>query len=132
MGSLYDLALAGSSTRAEAVLAGWTESDRLHIAFGNGLDYLFGVALFGTLSLACVWASQLHSPGSSLGIVLSWVAWVGVLLDIPENTSYLIMIRGTTEQPWPALFIACTAIRHAILIACIGYVLVRAVRPRAA
>lgn len=122
--ALYALVFAGTPERAAAVLGPWDESDRLWIAFANGLDYLFGVLLFGSVSLGCAYAA-LHAAEprrQSFGFALAWAAWCGVLLDVPENSSYLTMVRGTVSQPWPALALVSTSLRHLLLGACLVYI----------
>jgi hypothetical protein len=130
--ALYALVFAGTPERAAAVLGPWDESDRLWIAFANGLDYLFGVLLFGSVSLGCTYAAlrAAEPRRQSLGFALAWAAWCGVLLDVPENTSYLAMVRGTVSQPWPALALVSTSLRHLLLGTCLAYIGFNARSPR--
>ena len=80
------LVFSGDPAGADAVLATWSESDRLAIAFANGLDYLFGILLFGTLAIGCASAvPRAASPESHPGVFFVWLATLGVVLDIPEN-----------------------------------------------
>ncbi len=117
---LARLVLAGNPSRADAVLRSWSEADRLHIAFANGLDYLFGILLFGTLAMGCTWVGQ-RGPSSRVrraSVILVWLASLAVVLDIPENAAYLAMVHGDTKAPWPQLaVVACTA-RVAIFLLC--------------
>lgn len=83
--ALVRLVFAGSSGSADTLLESWSASDRLCIAFANGLDYLFGILLFGTLALGCVRAARrLSSPRlRSFSVVLVWLASLAVILDVP-------------------------------------------------
>jgi hypothetical protein len=124
--ALYALVFAGTPERAVAVLAPWNESDRLWISFANGLDYLFGVLLFGSLSLACSYTALHSARWQRFGSSLSWTAWCGVLLDLPENASYLAMVRGSVSQPWPALALVSTSLRHLLFVTCLLYIALNA------
>jgi len=129
--ALYALVFAGTPDRAMAVLGSWNESDRLWVAFANGLDYLFGVLLFGSLSLACTYAALRGGRWQRFGFALAWAAWCGVLLDLPENASYLAMIRGSVSQPWPALALVTTSLRHLLFVTCLLFIALNARPSRA-
>jgi len=130
--ALASLVFSGSPTRAEAILSTWSSSDRILIGFANGLDYLFGVLLYCTLAIGCTWAARLRpSPQpSAAGIVLVWLSILAVLLDIPENTSYLLMVYGNTSSPLPQVARATSIPRFAIFSLCTGYILLVAIRAR--
>lgn len=122
--ALYALVFAGTSERALAVLEPWNESDRIWIAFANGLDYLFGILLFGSVSLGCTYVAlrTARPRRQRLGFALAWAAWCGVLLDLPENAAYLAMVRGNVSQPWPALALVATFLRHLLLGTCLVFI----------
>ena len=117
------LVFAGDTARAEAVLATWSHSDRLAIAFANGLDYLFGLLLFGTLAIGCAAsAPEDASRQSRASGAFVWLATLGIVLDIPENTAYLQMILGDTGAPWPQLALATCVPRFGIFFLCVGFI----------
>ena len=117
------LVFAGTTERADAILETWNTSDRLSIAFANGLDYMFGILLFGTLAIGCARVARLsRSSRSRAGSILVWLASLAVVLDIPENAAYLVMIRGDTAAPWPQLAFAASAPRFAIFFLCATFI----------
>ena len=122
--TLFDLALAGSVARAEEVLSHWTERDRIHIAFVNGLDYLFGFVFFNTIALASVWAARAFRARAwtFLGLALAWLSWASVVLDVPENLAYLRMVFGTVDDPWPQVLRLCVVFRSCVFLIAVAYV----------
>lgn len=121
--TLVDLALAGTAPRARAVLSQWTEYDRVRVAFANGLDYLFGFVLFNTVGLACVWGTRVFRASALVGcgLLLAWLCWASVILDIPENISYLLMVFGTVAEPWPIILVACVVFRSTVFFMGVFY-----------
>ena len=118
------LVFAGSTARADTVLEAWTASDRLLIAFANGLDYLFGALLFGTLAIGCAWVGpQMRSSLSQAAPYLIWLATLAVVLDVPENAAYLVMVHGDTGSPWPQLALASSIPRFMIFFLCGAFVI---------
>lgn len=117
------LVFSGTTAGVDAILSTWSESDRLAIAFANGLDYLFGILLFGTLAIGC--AAVTREDGSvepRAGRVFVWLATLGVVLDVPENTSYLVMIFGDTSAPWPQVALVTCGPRFAIFFLCAAFI----------
>jgi hypothetical protein len=125
VGPLASLVTAGSPERAAAILTSWTMADRVLVGFIAGFDLLFGLAWTNTLGLGCVWAarrlhgSRMVARGAS---VLAWSCWVALLLDVPENVSYLVMVGGTVEQPWPLLCVLAAYLRVVISCAALLFV----------
>ena len=118
------LVFAGSTGRADAVLETWTASDRILIAFANGFDYLFGLLLFGTLAIGCAWVGpRMRSPLSRAARYLVWLATLAVVLDIPENAAYLVMVHGDTGAPWPQLALAASVPRFVIIFLCVAFLI---------
>jgi hypothetical protein len=122
-GDLPALVAAGSPARARAILGNWTELDRVHVAWKNGFDYFLMVSFSNALALVSIWASRQFSRPVlvSAGVVFAWLAWVSILLDVPENVAYLNMIRGSVEQPWPALAAGCFLLKSSFQVATVGY-----------
>jgi len=116
--SLTALAFSGSPEAAAQVLETWTSRDRIHIAFANGLDYLWGFLYANSMALACVWAGRLgEAPwwrGSAS--LLAWLSWVVAVLDVPENIAYYQMVRGVNRSPYPEILSSCVTIRTAIFV----------------
>lgn len=122
--SLARLALSGSPAAAESVLATWSATDRIHIAFANGLDYSWGLLYANSMALACVWAGRLGASRSwtATASVLAWLSWAVGVLDVPENVSYYQMVRGVNRSPYPEMLASLVAIRTAIFMAFLVFV----------
>lgn len=120
--ALVGLVFAGTTVRANSVLETWSASDRLAVAFANGLDYLFGILLFGTLALGCVWVATRRGASTSTAAILVWLASLAVVLVIPENAAYLMMVLGDTGAPWPQCAFAASVPRFIIFFACVGFI----------
>ncbi len=113
-----DLVLSFTSSRAIEALSTWTVEDRVRIAFVNGLDYLFGPLYANLLALGCIWAGRLRRDSTSrAGSAFAWVAWLVLLLDLPENVAYLNLVGGNCSQPWPLISGTCVLVRTALVIA---------------
>lgn len=103
LSGLAQLVMAGSVEGAKEVLSPWSATDRIYVAFIAGFDFLFGIVWANTMALTCIWAATKYRSSSvaSLGAPLAWLLWVAMILDIPENGGYLIMMAGPVEAPWP-------------------------------
>jgi hypothetical protein len=115
---LTALALSGSPESAATVLSTWTPTDRIHIAFANGLDYSWGFLYANTMALACVWAGRLSDSRwwTASASLLAWLSWLVAILDVPENISYYQMIRGLNRSPYPEVLASCVIIRTGIFL----------------
>lgn len=127
---LTALVLSGSPEAAAEVLSRWTPVDRIHIAFANGLDYLWGFLYANSMALACVWAGRLDAAPRwrKTASLLAWLCWVVAVLDVPENVSYYQMVRGVNRSPYPELLRACVAIRSVIFVLVVAFLDVALVR----
>jgi hypothetical protein len=124
--SLAALALAGSPAAAAAVLATWTSTDRIHIAFANGLDYLWGFLYANSMALACVWAGRLSDSRrwTTTASLLAWLSWVVAVLDVPENVSYYQMVRGVNRSPYPEMLASLVVTRTLIFVVFLAFLAV--------
>lgn len=97
--------LAGSPSRAEAVLTSWDPGVRAHAAFSLGFDYLFLLAYSTTIALACLWAAGVLKarawPLAALGAPLAWGQWLAALLDALENLALTVVLFTAPASPWP-------------------------------
>lgn len=125
---IVGLEVAGSVSAAKAVMAGWTDRDRIHAAFGTGLDYLFLLAYGNAVALACIWGRRVfrHEWLILLGGLLAWGAWAGAAFDAVENVGLLDMIRGPVEAPAPQLAAFCAYLKFALVYAGILYAMAAA------
>ncbi|MCL4261854.1 MAG: hypothetical protein KJ069_01495 [Anaerolineae bacterium] len=118
---------AGNVANAQMIIASWGEHGRLVAAFGLGLDFLYPLVYAAAISLACVWAAervQPKFPAAKWGIWLAWGAWLAALLDYVENVALVLLLFGSTAVLLPPLAFICAAIKFALVIAGIVYVLV--------
>ncbi len=117
-----ELVLSFTSSRATQALSTWSIDDRVRIAFINGLDYLFGPLYANLLALGCIWAGRLRGESKSwAGSAFAWLAWVVLLLDLPENVAYLNLVGGNANQPWPLISGACVLLRTALVVVVLGF-----------
>jgi hypothetical protein len=121
---LTALVLSGSPDAAARVLSTWTPTDRIHIAFVNGLDYAWGFLYANSMALACVWAGRLGDSRwwTTSASLLAWLSWLVAVLDVPENISYYQMVRGSNHSPYPELLVSCVTIRTAIFVLVLAFV----------
>ena len=115
--SFSEFTASGSPERAAAILEEWSVRDRTHVAFVSGFDFLFGPLYANLLALASIWASRVFRRPAyvELGIAFAWIAWLVLLLDIPENLAYFNMARGLVDTPWPQISAACVKSRTVIV-----------------
>lgn len=123
--SLAALVLAGTSASAGEILSQWSYTDRICIAFVAGFDFLFGVVWTNTMALACIWVSRRVASVrlASFGGPLAWLLWVAMVLDVPENGAYFLMVLGSVAQPWPAMTVLAVYPRVFIFIASSLYII---------
>jgi hypothetical protein len=122
--SFSEFTASGSPERAAAILEEWSVRDRTHVAFVSGFDFLFGPLYANLLALASIWASRVFRRPAyvELGIAFAWIAWLVLLLDIPENLAYFNMARGLVDTPWPQISAACVKSRTVIVIVALTYI----------
>jgi hypothetical protein len=121
---LSSLVLAGSVERATAVVATWSEADRLRVAFWGGFDFLVDVVAFNALALACIWASRVFAGSrlATFGPLLAWACWLGVVLNLPENAAFIHMTLAPVAAPWPTVAVASAYPRLVIMMSALVYV----------
>lgn len=117
-----ELVLSFTSSRATGAVSTWSADDRVRIAFVNGLDYLFGPLYANLLALGCVWAGRTAPGARSAGSAFAWLAWVVLLLDLPENVAYLHLVLGDARQPWPLVSGTCVLLRTVLVMAALAFV----------
>ena len=117
--------LAGSTARAQAILASWDQKAQLIAAFGLGLDYLFMLAYSTTIGLGCIWAGEVlqgHKwPLARLGVALAWLLGLAASLDAVENMALMILILGNLASPWPELARWCATGKFTLIFAGLVY-----------
>jgi hypothetical protein len=119
--------LAGSLTRAQAVLASWDAPARIRAAFGLGLDFLFIPVYAGAISLGCALASgglQARKwPLAALGNIFAWGVVLAGLLDVIENYALTVILFGSITAPWPQIAAWCAGPKFVLIFLGLVYAL---------
>ncbi len=117
--------VAGSVSRAEAMLASWDTPAQLAAAFGLGFDYLFMPAYSTTVALGCIMAAgvlrRAKWPLASAGASLAWGLWAAALFDALENVALTIEMLSGVAAPWPQVAWVCAMVKFTLLIAGLIY-----------
>jgi hypothetical protein len=112
---------------ADAILNSWDNQAKIYAALNLGLDYLFMPAYATAIGLATIWVGQaIGGRARSLGVWLAWGQWLAALLDATENVALLKMLLETTAAPWPQLAYGCAAVKFALVLLGLLFVLVGA------
>jgi hypothetical protein len=92
--TLLDLVAAGSTERAQAVLAPWPPAHRVAVAYAVGLDFLKNPAYMNVLAIAAIWSGRrLHrNRAQRVAVVLAWLAWSVILTNVAENIGLFIAL----------------------------------------
>lgn len=118
---------AGSIENAQAMLNSWDAHTKLIAALSLGLDFLYPLVYASAISLACVWAVERVRPSkpsvANAGVWLVWGVWVAAACDYIENISLVMILLGSTANFWPVIAFVCAAIKFALIIGGIFYVL---------
>lgn len=118
---------AGSVDTAKAILASWDEAQRLQAAFSLGLDYLYMVVYAVAISLPCLALAatfRLRRPLLGvIGLALGWGQGLAAALDAVENYALLRLMLGATDIVWARVAWWAAAIKFALVILGILYVL---------
>lgn len=122
---IVDLELAFTYDRTVALLAEWSEQDKLRLAFGMGFDYLFMPVYATTIGLACVWVTRVSRPGwRSAGAIMAWAVWVAALFDAVENVAMFTSLLGSPSSTTALVAGVCATVKFALLVAAIVFVVV--------
>lgn len=124
---------AGTVARAQEILASWDRQAQLHAAFSLGLDYVYLLAYALAIGLTCLRLAaswETARPGlARLGRLLGWSQGVAALLDAVENVALIRLLIGSPHALWPPLAWICAALKFALVLAGLAYVLVAATLP---
>ncbi len=117
--------LAGSLSRATAIVQSWDRRAMAYAGFSLGLDYLFMLAYATAFMLSCRWAAeQWQATGwRRLGMTLATLMPVAALADVIENISLWRTLQHLTE-PWPHLARVMAVSKFSLLALGLLYVLV--------
>jgi hypothetical protein len=111
--------LAGSVSKAAAILDSWDQNARLHAAFSLGFDYLFMLAYSSTIAMACVWAGGILQrrkwPLAGAAQPLAWAQWLAAMMDGIENLGLILMLFGPVASPWPEISRWCAILKFSFI-----------------
>jgi hypothetical protein len=105
---------------AEEVIAQWTPADKIRAGFSLGLDFLYLVVYSTTISLACIWASNLLKSSSlllaSVGIYLAWGQWLAALFDAVENIALVRILLGSPTKTLSKVARTCAITKFTLVL----------------
>lgn len=90
------------------------------------LKQAIGIGAVATVGLGLVLLFVVES-GPGFGS-LAWLLWVAMVLDVPENGAYFLMVLGSVAQPWPAMTVLAVYPRIFVFIASSLYITVGSTR----
>lgn len=126
-GGIVDLELAGTESRARAVLDAWDAGAQRHAVLAVRLDFLFLLVYSTAISVACMLAAGrlAHRPYlARVGRPLAWLQWGAAKLDAIENVALLQMLGGRVQQPWPRIARTCALPKFTIIALGLVYALI--------
>jgi hypothetical protein len=119
--------LAGTQSRAAAILASWDARARLHAAFSLGLDYAYLLSYASSIGIVCAHLSARlrgELPAMArLGIVLAVAQIAAALADAAENYALWQVLLASDGDVWPSLARACAIPKFGLVAAGLVYVL---------
>jgi hypothetical protein len=135
--------LAGSPTKAQAILESWQEAAFLasnvvgepvpgmasrvysFAAFGLGIDYLFMPVYATALALGILLAAGRHKGWFfTLGAWLGWGAYAAALFDAVENYALArMLLMNEVLSPYPEAAAFCASVKFALLLLGLFYAL---------
>jgi hypothetical protein len=119
-GGIVSLQLAWTSPRASSITRSWRERHlegaarrSIYVDFPFIVLYSFAIAFLALLAGRAADASSLASSdtASSAAAAAAIAAWTAGLCDYLENGGLLLILRGTTGQPLPALTSTLSAVK---------------------
>lgn len=119
--------LAGSGSKADAILSSWDWNAKLYAAFSLGIDFLFIPVYMAAFSLGCSltsWSVRRRSwPLAGVGNLLVWGIFLAGLCDMIENASLLVILFGGGTSLWPRVAALCAGIKFGLLFLALVYIM---------
>jgi hypothetical protein len=117
------LQLAGSESKAQEIVGDWSESEKVDMAFLQGVDEVHPLAYGLLLAAGAVWAGrQLRGRASSWASVIGWMAVAAALFDLIENVGMIIMIRGDVDAPVPSITTVFAVAKFSMFFVVVPYI----------
>jgi hypothetical protein len=120
--------LAGSISKADAILSSWDGMARTFTGLNLGLDFVFIVAYAGAIGLGCsLLGASLGKRFRAFGIVgvsLAWAQLLAAALDSTENYSLITLLLGSKENGWAVLARVCAIPKFSIVLLGLAYLVI--------
>lgn len=117
------LQFAGSESQAREIVAGWSYSEVVDMAFLQGVDEVHPLAYGLLLAVAAVWAGRrFRGRAAQWAPVVAWLALAAGLFDIVENIGMIVMIRGDVDAPLPTITTTFAAAKFSMFFVVLPYV----------
>jgi hypothetical protein len=126
---IIEFELARTSEKASEFYGELGEKGRDAARESLYLDYPYLVLYALFYAAACVVvAARAAERGmdrlARLGRPLAWGAFAAAACDAVENVALLRVLDGHTDQPWPGIAFSFAAVKFALLIAAVLYIVV--------
>ena len=113
--SVVDLQLSRTTANAVEYVAQLGPSGVDAAQMAHYIDFAYLVTYGLALSAACVvLAARAADRGktalAAIGPRVAWLAVIAAALDAVEDVALLIVLGGSTGQPWPAIAFACSGV----------------------
>jgi hypothetical protein len=117
------LQLAGSESKAEEIVAGWSHAEVVDMAFLQGVDEIHPLAYGLLLAAGTVWAGRrLKGRAARWAPLVAWLALAAALFDLLENVGMIVMIRGDFDAPVPTITTAFALAKFSMFFVVVPYV----------
>ncbi|HLG01797.1 MAG TPA: hypothetical protein VI916_15155 [Acidimicrobiia bacterium] len=114
---------AGSEANAREIVAAWSPSDTVDMAFLQGVDAVHLLTYGPLLAVGAVWAGRrLRGRLSAWSPVVAWMAVAASAFDALENIGMIVMIRGDVDAPVPAVTTAFATAKFSMFFLLVPYV----------
>lgn len=128
---MVDLQLAGSETKARAIVGSWSRAETVDMGFLLGVDNIHLLAYGILLAVGAVWAGRrFRGRAGRWAPVVACMTFAAASFDVLENIGLLAMVRGYFDAPVPALVKAFTVAKSSLLLMVVAYVLAGCVSRR--
>jgi hypothetical protein len=127
--SVPDLQFMRTSSEAAELIARLGPSGMDAAQMAHYLDFPYIVTYALALSAACiVLAARAADRGrtrlAALGPLFAWFAVIGAGLDALENVAILLVLDGSTGQPWPAIAFGFASVKWMLLAVVVVFLVV--------
>ena len=117
------LQFAGSESRAYEIVAGWSPTEAVDMAFLQGVDEVHLLAYGVLLAAAAVWAGrQFRGRAGPWAPLVAWMALAAALFDAIENVGMIVMIRGDVGAPVPTITTTFAVAKISMIFVVVPYV----------